>query len=164
MRKLFFGFHGRIGRLKWWMGSISLLVSMFVVMIIIMLIFFAGEGEISWDRDVVTTPEGALIHLALLAFFGYMWSALIIKRLNDRERPHWLLAVCWSPLVIPLLGDLIGLPILEMGAAGMLLHGLLFAASIWMLIELGFLRGMPGPNRHGPDPLASDHPIATQEA
>jgi uncharacterized membrane protein YhaH (DUF805 family) len=164
MWKLFFRLQGRIGRLKWWAGTISLFIAMVVMMFVIMFMFFTGSGEISWERDVVTTPGGALINFALLAFFGYMWSALTIKRLNDRDRPHWLLAVCWSPIVIPLLGDLIGLPIMELGAAGMLLHGLLFATSIWMIIELGFLRGMPGPNRHGPDPLASGHPMATQGA
>jgi uncharacterized membrane protein YhaH (DUF805 family) len=25
--------------------------------------------------------------------------------------------------------------------------------SIWALVELGFLRGTPGPNQYGPDPL-----------
>jgi uncharacterized membrane protein YhaH (DUF805 family) len=161
---LFFRFHGRINRLKWWIGSIILFISMFALMIVIMLTMFVNDGEISWESDVVTTPKGALIHIGLIAFFGYMWSALTIKRLNDRDRPHWLLAVCWSPIVIPTLGDLVGLPIMQLGAAGMLLHGLLFATSIWMIVELGLLKGMPGPNRHGPDPSASDHPIATQGA
>ncbi len=29
------------------------------------------------------------------------------------------------------------------------------AVFIWGIIEIGFLRGTPGPNRHGPDPLAA---------
>jgi uncharacterized membrane protein YhaH (DUF805 family) len=162
MLNLFFGFHGRIRRLKWWAGSICLLISMFVVMLVIMLAFFAKAGEISWERDVVTTPEGALVNFALLAFFGYMWSALTIKRLNDRERPHWLLALVLAPFVIVMLVDLVGFPIMALGRAILLLEGLLFAIWFWMLIELGFLRGMPGPNRHGPDPLTSGRPLATQ--
>jgi uncharacterized membrane protein YhaH (DUF805 family) len=30
-----------------------------------------------------------------------------------------------------------------------------FAISIWACVELGCLRGTAGPNRYGPDPLAS---------
>lgn len=164
MRKLFFEFHGRVGRLRWWAGSIFLFFAMMAAMLVIMLMFFSNGGEVSWERDVVTTPEGALINLGLLAFFGYMWSALSIKRLNDRERPHWLIALFLSPFVILLLGDLMGVPIIALGRAILLLEGLLFAVWFWMLIELGFLRGMPGPNRHGPDPLTSGRPIASQGA
>jgi len=29
------------------------------------------------------------------------------------------------------------------------------AVSIWAIVELGFLRGTPGPNQYGPDPLAA---------
>jgi uncharacterized membrane protein YhaH (DUF805 family) len=35
-----------------------------------------------------------------------------------------------------------------------LLGGIIFTVSMWFLIELGFFRGTPGPNRYGPDPLA----------
>jgi uncharacterized membrane protein YhaH (DUF805 family) len=31
-----------------------------------------------------------------------------------------------------------------------------FAISIWALVELGFLRGTPGPNQYGPDPLTPE--------
>lgn len=30
-----------------------------------------------------------------------------------------------------------------------------FAVSIWGLVELGFLRGTPGPNQYGPDPITT---------
>jgi uncharacterized membrane protein YhaH (DUF805 family) len=29
------------------------------------------------------------------------------------------------------------------------------AISLWALVVLGFLRGTPGPNQYGPDPLGS---------
>ncbi len=35
-----------------------------------------------------------------------------------------------------------------------LLIGLIPLVSIWLVVELGFLRGTVGPNRFGPDPLA----------
>jgi uncharacterized membrane protein YhaH (DUF805 family) len=30
-----------------------------------------------------------------------------------------------------------------------------FAFSVWLFVELGFLRGTRGPNRFGPDPLGN---------
>lgn len=31
----------------------------------------------------------------------------------------------------------------------------ILACSIWMLVEIGLLRGMKGSNRYGPDPLSA---------
>jgi uncharacterized membrane protein YhaH (DUF805 family) len=39
-----------------------------------------------------------------------------------------------------------------------LLVGIIPLVNLWVLIELGFLRGTPGPNRYGPDPLADEIP------
>ncbi len=52
---------------------------------------------------------------------------LSIKRLHDRDKSGWFVVVG----VIPVLGPL------------------------WLLDELGFLRGTVGPNRFGADPLAA---------
>ena len=41
-------------------------------------------------------------------------------------------------------------------ATGMTIFSLASASvSIYMIVELGFLRGTPGPNQYGPDPLAA---------
>lgn len=96
--------------------------------------------------------------VSVLALYAYVLSALAIKRFNDRDRPHWLLAVYWAPLAISLLNDFTGFPLGALGPGALLVNALLFAATVWMVVELGVLRGAPGPNRHGPDPLASRHP------
>jgi uncharacterized membrane protein YhaH (DUF805 family) len=46
------------------------------------------------------------------------------------------------------IGSRLGDPMLMiiMGVAGL-------AISVWALVELGFLRGTPGDNAYGPDPL-----------
>ncbi|HKM64991.1 MAG TPA: DUF805 domain-containing protein [Acidisphaera sp.] len=49
-----------------------------------------------------------------------------VKRCHDRDRSGWFLLVGLIPIV----------------------------GGIWLLVELGFLRGTPGPNRFGSDPLA----------
>ena len=50
-----------------------------------------------------------------------------IKRCHDRDRSGWFLLL----ILLPVIGW------------------------IWLLIDLGFLRGTVGPNRFGPDPLAA---------
>jgi len=55
-----------------------------------------------------------------------LWVAPAVKRCHDRDRSGWFLLI----FLVPWVGQL------------------------WLLIELGFLRGTVGPNRFGPDPLA----------
>jgi uncharacterized membrane protein YhaH (DUF805 family) len=71
-----------------------------------------------------------------------------IKRLHDRDKSGWWLLVFY---VLPGVLNTIG----ESLAAGWIFSLASFAVSIWALVELGFLRGTAGPNRYGPDPLAS---------
>lgn len=68
---------------------------------------------------------GRSASLVLYPPFFWAMAALATKRLHDRGKsPLWFLLV-----LIPVLGPL------------------------WLLLELGFLRGTPGENRYGDDPL-----------
>lgn len=51
--------------------------------------------------------------------------ATIVKRLHDRDESGWWSLVYFIPVVC-----------------------------LWVFIKCGFLKGTPGPNRFGPDPLA----------
>ena len=66
----------------------------------------------------------------LSTIFGLVgiWFSLAVgaKRCHDRNRSGWFQAI----VLIPIIG------------------------AIWLLIELGFLKGTEGENRFGPDPLA----------
>ena len=65
------------------------------------------------------------LHVIINLLFLYPGLALLCKRWHDREKSGW-----WSLiLLVPIVG------------------------SIWVFVELGFLRGNKGPNRFGPDPL-----------
>lgn len=67
---------------------------------------------------------GILTILVTLALI-YPQIVLLAKRWHDRDKSGW-----WTLIgLVPVIGGL------------------------WMLIELGFLRGTDGPNRFGPDPL-----------
>jgi uncharacterized membrane protein YhaH (DUF805 family) len=65
--------------------------------------------------------------ISLLINLFLMWPSFAVgaKRCHDRDRSGWFQLI----LLIPLVG------------------------AVWLLIELGFLRGTVGPNRFGPDPL-----------
>jgi uncharacterized membrane protein YhaH (DUF805 family) len=64
---------------------------------------------------------------AYVLYLAFTWPMIMvaIKRYHDRGKSGlWYLIA-----LIPILG------------------------TIWQIIELGFLRGVPGPNKYGPDPL-----------
>jgi uncharacterized membrane protein YhaH (DUF805 family) len=64
--------------------------------------------------------------------------AIGIRRLHDRDKSGWwILLFYWLP------------------GAAWLLYAVAFALSAWGFVELGCLRGTAGPNRFGPDPLAT---------
>ena len=86
--------------------------------------------------------------------------ALSVKRLHDRDRSGWWLL--WQILVITVAVILIVVAIAvpkERGALWYVLAGAAglaaFAISVWLFVELRFLRGMQGPSPFGPDPLGA---------
>ncbi len=77
-----------------------------------------------------STLANAVSILVGLAFI-YPSLAIAAKRWHDRDKSGW-----WSLiLLIPAVG------------------------AIWYLVECGCLRGTPGPNRFGPDPLGGRVPV-----
>jgi uncharacterized membrane protein YhaH (DUF805 family) len=88
----------------------------------------------------------------LLVLFAHF--AVAIKRLHDRDKSAWRLLLFALPLVIlqtiAYYTDRTSTGAVEVS----LILGLAcLSIIIWFLVELGFLRGMAGPNRYGPDPL-----------
>lgn len=159
IRDLFFSFEGRINRAKWWLAVVIEIPASLVVM-------FAVYGLFGVSY-VATAPTfgHSVAHLVTVLVMAYPVSAVIIKRLNDRDRPQWLLAVFWAPTVLGILAEMAGLSAVVMHGVdgqlvavptmiGMLLGLASFTVGIWLLVDLGLLKGTPGPNRHGPDPLA----------
>jgi len=69
----------------------------------------------------------ALVALIILLVLLVASSALAIRRLHDRDKSGWFVLIGLIPVIGP----------------------------IWLLVELGFLRGSEGENRFGPDPLAA---------
>lgn len=129
----FTSFNGRIPRKTFWLALIVMIVITWILEIILFSIF--GVSMMSMDPNA--TPEaqaaaaeqamsGMAIPLVILILLT-IWPSLAIyaKRWHDRDKSGW-----WTLIgLVPIIGGL------------------------WMLIELGFLRGTDGPNRFGPDPI-----------
>lgn len=140
---ILFSFSGRINRAKYW--AATLVVTAIIVIAIAIAV------------SVDATPAWILI---LIVFVGavYVGLAVATKRLHDRDKSAWWLVVFYLvPGILQSLGNVAG-------DAGIIFNLIGFAISIWALVELGFLRGTAGPNRYGPDPLASVVPQTTDPA
>jgi uncharacterized membrane protein YhaH (DUF805 family) len=131
---LLFSFQGRINRAKYWIAAVVYAAAMIALF---GLGFFFNVAALFFV-------------VAALAFIAILVSgvAVGIKRLHDRDKSGWWLAAFY--LVPPLLdgtGRTTGSAVI-FGLASL-------AVSIWAIVELGFLRGTPGSNQYGPDPLAA---------
>jgi len=89
---------------------------------------------ITFILGVLANATGSIVFnlLSGLVNLALIWPSIAVgaKRCHDRDRSGWFLLIG----LIPILG------------------------AIWLLIDLGFLRGTVGPNRFGPDPL--QHPAS----
>jgi uncharacterized membrane protein YhaH (DUF805 family) len=136
---LFNSFDGRISRQTFWTGIAILLVAEITA-------HLAAEA-IQGDR------LSAIIDLA----FTYPEFAVAAKRAHDRDLPIWILIVFFGGgAVLDLLTvlDLTGST--EQPSALSLFIAVPFTVLlVALMIELGLRRGTIGPNRYGPDPVAT---------
>ena len=165
--QLFFSFEGRLRRRWFWLGMITITILNILVMYWLRPDFFnVADPDDLEALKAVYKPDWRMTLYSLLILFPV--AALIIKRLNDRDRPRWiayvLLAMSFVYLLLPYIGEdftsqltdptALQNPSTELMAyfAFQLVH---FIFALWMLIELGLLRGTRGANQHGPDPKES---------
>lgn len=141
---------GRISRKQWWLGLVGLIIASIVLSIILSLV---GLG--------VGSRWGQLIGSVILFYPGW---CIAIKRRQDRDSnamDYKILAI--SLLVLGLAQALgIGFTVTDIGN-GMeaavpdmwmsVLYMLLGIFGLYMLVQLGFLKGTPGTNTYGADPL-----------
>jgi uncharacterized membrane protein YhaH (DUF805 family) len=149
MDRLFRAIEGRISRKQYWISSLMLFLAMMIVVLIVAAI---GTEALGHANGAVRGAETLITTLMLAASVP-----IVVKRLQDRNKsPHyaWLL---YGPALISAIGDKVGFtgtaPELNMLGYALALFNLIIG--IWFFVELGFLRGTPGPNGYGPDPLAA---------
>lgn len=140
-----FTYTGRSNRAKYWL---ALLLLLGINLLTAGLTFASPE---LFTGPLMVVPIGLWL---LAAVIGVLAS---IRRLHDRDKSgHWL----WFFILVPTLLNVIGNMLMASGDPTMAIGAIVFAIaaigiSIWALIEMGFLRGTPGANRYGPDPLQS---------
>jgi uncharacterized membrane protein YhaH (DUF805 family) len=136
--QLLFSFRGRINRAAWWLTTVATIAAVVAVMFVAL----AGGGLLG-------------VGLVLMVLYiPLLWIGLAVgaKRLHDRDKSAWWLLLFYVlPSLLQGIAD-------QVGGLGVVLNLAGFALTIWGLVELGFLRGTPGPNQYGPDPLAAGNP------
>jgi uncharacterized membrane protein YhaH (DUF805 family) len=142
MTQLLFSFQGRLNRKPYWMTAIV------TMLIIIVLLLFA----LILIREHRFEFAGLTLVLLVILYIPLIWIGLAIgaKRLHDRDKSAWWLLVFYAaPGILSTAGN-------RMEEVGfIILHIISFAISVWAFVELGCLRGTPGANRYGPDPLGT---------
>jgi uncharacterized membrane protein YhaH (DUF805 family) len=95
------------------------------------------------------------LFLALYFVVFYVTIAAGVKRLHDRDRSGaWLILYYGVPLFIRGAAY-------EYRADSMLPDLVALAVFVWLVVELGCLRGTQGPSQYGPSPPESRHVVAT---
>jgi uncharacterized membrane protein YhaH (DUF805 family) len=131
---LLFSFEGRINRAKYWLATL-----IYTVIVVAMI----GAGYL-FDFSSLFFAVFVIVCIALFV----SGVAVGIKRLHDRDKSGWWLLLFY---VVPGVFD--GMDrVLE---PNLIFNLISLAISLWMIVELGFLRGTFGPNQYGPDPLAT---------
>jgi uncharacterized membrane protein YhaH (DUF805 family) len=143
LSEFFLSPRGRISRQEYWLGMLAL-----------MAVTLAGSALFGLDG---LTSDGGRIRAPSLAstlwslLFAWPSTAVSVKRFNDRDWPAWLGYALGAGMVAFVVANYHGL-LLDpdtMGPAEKLVMVMAAIAFLWALIENGFQRGTPGPNRFG---------------
>ena len=89
---LFTSFQGRINRAKWWLGTIVMTVVTIVVALIVYALMGASimgtlESGLTLEAVSSVARRVSIAQLITLVVVAYPVTALMVKRLNDRDRP-----------------------------------------------------------------------------
>ena len=118
---------GRIGRQTYWLTGLALF-GVYIVMSIIV--------GTAWALSVETDGQGHITKFGLPAIIALIVAGVV-----------WLLC-CWIGLVNGIKRNH------DHARSGVfLLLAFVPMANAWLLVEMGFVPGTPGPNEFGPDPL-----------
>jgi uncharacterized membrane protein YhaH (DUF805 family) len=159
-KQYLFSFRGRVGRAGFWLyNAIAVpLVLLLVVVVWVYALSIPGAYENGGPTPLPGDPLGiavAILFVGLLIAIVVAGAAVTVKRLHDRDKAWWWIAVF---IVVP--DALLGLAeVLDESEAAnaSALFAIQFAAlalTVWGIIELSVLRGTAGANRFGPDPLS----------
>jgi len=125
MMNLLFSPEGRLNRAKFWLVALGI----FIVEVILFAAL-GGPAVMSSNPEQAMAAVGPIAAIVALVFAVVAtWISIVVgmKRFHDRNKTGWWILIVFVPVI----------------------------GGLWYLIECGFLRGTPGPNNYGPDPLAA---------
>jgi uncharacterized membrane protein YhaH (DUF805 family) len=149
----FVGFDGRLNRQAWWLSVIALIVVAVVLSWILGLIMgTGGMMTMAQALDPATLQKAAWQGLIVSIITAYPYMAISVKRRHDRNNNGY---DAIGLIVVGILYNLLqALGVISPTNTVGMIVGLVFAVyAIYMLVQLGFLKGTAGPNNYGPDPL-----------
>jgi uncharacterized membrane protein YhaH (DUF805 family) len=180
---LFTTTEGRISRKPWWLGVVILIVINLVISLLLLPIFgismMPNMGAMITPDGTVDTAavsqniadgmrRGSWASLILFAIFAYPGYALSIKRRHDKDNNGMDFVIYLGLVAVVMLLQALGIGWETTTVGGLtlptpslwlnLLNLAVFVYAIYLLVVLGFLRGTPGPNQYGPDPLGGAAP------
>jgi uncharacterized membrane protein YhaH (DUF805 family) len=157
--RLFTSTEGRIGRADFWKGALLLVLAMFVLSWIAALSGFSTERTFTQTISVQGEPVREIVGtqwqiqpwatFAIGLILSVPFALLAVKRRHDRNFAGWDI---YGFVVLQLLIALLA----ALSVTGDILFMLGVVHLVWsicLLILLGVLRGTPGPNDFGPDPV-----------
>lgn len=137
---LFFSLDGRIGRGRFWLGTLILLgISVAATSLVVVL--------------VGPSPAAVAFSAAIAFALAYPSYAVMAKRFQDRNKPGWLALMGLVPVYgVNLLYTFGVFDTLHPSPVSQGFDAVIVLISTWFLVELGLLRGTHGPNAYGLDP------------
>ena len=144
LQYIFTSLEGRINRAKWWAGVVILGIGFLVVATII-------------EEAIGTGFFGGLLATLLTLALFFPTYATCAKRFQDRDKPGKTALYGLIPFAIAFLFSAWGLTgtSTENTGLGWLCALVVIGVLLWFVIELGILKGTPGSNQYGGDPLAA---------
>lgn len=159
MIRFFLSPNGRIGRARWWLGMIALIVISQVLQVWLLASLF-DYNVFDVSAPPLAKPAHQILSIVSLALL-YPLFAISAKRVHDRGRSAWWVLVIIVPFLLMIAASPLGYldwttpqafwssSQLGLGTLLLVLVGLL-----WAVVDLGILAGTPGDNEFGPDPHA----------
>ena len=151
---LYFQPSGRIGRARFWLGWLGLLLIEGVFNYWLVTAMF-GRDPLDPATNTLTKPAFQLVLLGNIIFMFPLF-VLLAKRFHDRNK-----GAIWTLPYLAVFAAMIGALMtsnVKPDAPPAYLAGLAavyLAVLVWTIVELGFLKGTTGQNKFGKDPLST---------
>jgi len=134
---LIFSLDGRIGRRRFWLATLFLLGISVAATYLVLVLVGPSRAAVAFSASIAFA----------LAYPSY---AVMAKRFQDRGKSGWLALVGLVPAyAVNLLYTFSVFDPLDPPAVARVLDIVIALIFLWIVVELGFLKGTQGPNAYG---------------